>query len=382
MELTQDVDQLIERIYTATEQLRKAKSSEERRILGNYLYSLYNSLSYIIYMPIEVTQKNIFGSRKDYQKFVKKAHIDDDRVLKNFFENRVYHRRMFRYIINNMHDSLTDIEDAQFGYDEEVSKGEFFEIFSDFLKELHLGKEFDKYIKTVGIYDYDYELRPDCGGYMIHNPLTNESDVFVANFSYNVNTLARLSHEFGHVYDMSHYQGELHDYNRYRYQSFYLEVMSILFEKLLIQYLIDNNILIDDAKDYLIEDKFYCYKTFITSYMDSLLDYDVFKKQKEDIYSDEYISSLIGKHFTGDIMDFLSEVDTLDIRQNHIYAYGNIISMILKEEVDKYGFSNDMMRELFERRGEIFSHEFLDKYNVNAGSYVKGYQKELKLIKK
>ena len=56
--------------------------------------------------------------------------------------------------------------------------------------------------------------------------------------------------------------------------------------------------------------------------------------------------------------------------------------MIIKEKVDKFGFDKDMLLELFEHRDEIFSPEFLDKYNVNAGSYVKGYQKELKLLEK
>ena len=56
--------------------------------------------------------------------------------------------------------------------------------------------------------------------------------------------------------------------------------------------------------------------------------------------------------------------------------------MIIKEKVDKYGFDKDMLLELFEHRGEIFSPEILDKYEVTPENYIKGYQKELKLLEK
>lgn len=382
MEIKEDIDGLLERISTASKQIKKAKSSEERIALGNYLYNMYESLVITTYLPIEVTEKAVFGSHKDLQKFSKKAYIDMDRVLQNFFDNRSYHRWMLGNIINNTSEPLNECVDNRYGCNEQLSKGEFFEIFSDFLKELHLGKEFDKFIKNVGIYAYDGELKEDCGAYMLHNPLTNEADVFVGDFYYNVNTMSTLAHEFGHVYDFSKYKGDLHDYNKFLHQSFYLEVMSKLFERLLVEYLINNNILVDDAKDEMLSEKYNGYTTIIASYIGSLLDYDILKKRRQDKYSDEYIYSLIKDNFDESIIDLLKEIPTLDIRDNYIYTYGNIISMIMKENVNKYGFSNDMIYEMFDRRGEIFSPEFLIKYNVNPDSYTEGYQKELKLLQK
>ena len=47
-----------------------------------------------------------------------------------------------------------------------------------------------------------------------------------------------LAHEFGHVYDLNSFSGDAQDYNRYVYMSFYHEIVSKLFEKLFIEYLI------------------------------------------------------------------------------------------------------------------------------------------------
>ena len=96
----------------------------------------------------------------------------------------------------------------------------------------------------------------------------------------------------------------------------------------------------------------------------------------------KYIYSLISKYVDRDIKDIIEGISDLDVKRNCIYTYGDIVSMIIKEKVDKFGFDKDMLLELFEHRGEIFSPEFLDKYEVTPENYIKGYQKELKLLEK
>ena len=382
MEIAEDIETLIERLETATKQLKKAKSKEERAALGNYIYNIYESIGVIAYIPIYTTEKNVFGSHKNYRKFYKKAFIDNDRILKNYFENKPYHQWLIGNIIHEVSEPLDEVVENLYGCNEQISKGEFLEIFNSFLKELRLGKEYDKFIKNVGIYSYDTELKNDCGGYMLYNPINRDTDVFVGNLNYDVSSLCTLVHEFGHVYDFSKFKGDIHEYNKFLHQSFYLEVPSKLFERLLMEYLINNDILANDAKDELIKIKYDSYITLIASYVVSLLDYDMLKKHKQEKYSKEYIYSLIKDSFEETVMYLLDEVGTLDVRDNHIYAYGDIISMFLKDMVDKYGFDNDMMLEMFDRRDEIFSPEFLEKYEVSPEKYFEGYQKELKLLQK
>ena len=382
MEFAQDVETLVERLETATKQLKKAKSAEERAALGNYIYNLYESIGVIANVPMYVTEKTVFGSHKNYRKFYKKAFISDDRILKNFFENKDYHQWMLGNIINEISLPLDEWLDSQFGCNEQISKGEFIEIFASFLDSLKLGKEFDKFIKNVGIYSYDSELKTDSSGYMLHNPLTKDTDVFIGDFGYNMSTLSTLAHEFGHVYDFSKFNGDIHSYNNFLHRSMYLEVLSKLFERLLIDYLMDNNIMVDDAKDELLKLKYNGYTTFVTSYVVNSLDYEMLKKHRQDKYSKDYIYSFIKNDFEESIKYMLEDVGTLDVRDNYIYAYGDIISMFLKEFIDKYGFDNDMLLEFFERREDIFSVEYLDKYGVTPEGYSEGYQKELKLLQK
>ena len=382
MEFKQDVEELIERLGTANMQLKNAKSSDERLALGNYIYTLYEAIQAVICLPLDYSDKDVFGSRKNCKKYIKKTDIYSDRILQNFFDNRKYHNAMFGNIINELGDKLDFLDDQYTCINHTITKGEFFDIFLSFLKSLKLDKEYDEFIKKVDIYSFNGDVMPDCGGFLLFNPVDKATDVFSADASYDVRTLSVLAHEFGHAYDFSKFEGDYTNYNKYLHQSFYTEVTSILFERLLSDYLINNNILIKDAKDdYLLRSETR-YLTLFASFIDTLLDYDLLRKNRQDKYSSEYIYSLIEKYVNEDVKDIVDEIITLNVRHNYIYTYGDIISMIMKEQINKYGFENDMLLEMFERREEIFSPEFLDNYGVTPDSYVEGYQKELKLLKK
>ena len=382
MELAEDVTGLIERVERANKNLKKAKSAEERIAMANYIDNLYESIIYTTGIPLVPTEKAVFGSHKNYHKFNKKVTILDNKTLENFFENRKFHTWLFGSILDEINPYLEEYEDLGFGNGEIISKGEFFDIFLSFLNELHLGKHFDKFIENVGIYSFDSEYRTDCKGYIIYNPVNKDTDVFVGDFDYNATSLYTLAHEFGHVYEFSKFDDDVSIYNKHFYQSFYGESVSKLFERMMLEYLIKNNILRADAKDELIDMEFNNFTFMIYSYIISLLDDEMLKKHRQNIVSPEYIYSLIDEYFDEDVIDLLVENDSLEVQHNYIYAYGDVISMFLKDKVNKYGFDNDMIDELHDRRAEIFSPDFIEKYDMSPKRYVKAYQKELKLLEK
>lgn len=381
MEFAEDIDELVERLANATIQLKNAKSADERLALGNYIYALYEILEAIIYIPLDYTEKDIFGSHKNCQKFIKKTDIYHDRIINNFFENKDYNRKLFGNIINELSYIVEGFMDNQYScmYNS-ITKGEFFDVFESFLKSLDLDKDYNKFIKDVGVYAYD-SGNMSAAGFLLFNPLDKASDVFIGDADYDARTLTYLAHEFGHVYDFSKFEGKPIDYNNYLHRSLFTEVSSVLFERLMIEYLINNDVLVKDTKDILVDRKITYYLTLIASYIDSLLDYEILRNGKQNKYSSEYIYSLISKHVDRDIRDIIDGID-LDVKRNCIYTYGDIISMIIKEKVDKFGFDKDMLLELFEHRDEIFSPEFLDKHEATPENYIKGYQKELKLLQK
>ena len=100
MEFAEDIDSLVERLANATIQLKNAKSADERVALGNYIYALYETLEAIIYLPLGYTEKDVFGSHKNVQKFMKKTDIYHDRIINNFYDNRDYHNQLLGNIIN------------------------------------------------------------------------------------------------------------------------------------------------------------------------------------------------------------------------------------------------------------------------------------------
>ena len=134
MEIAEDIESLVERLETATKQLKKAKSKEERAALGNYIFNIYEAIGVIAHIPIYTTEKNVFGSHKNYRKFYKKAFIDDDRILKNFFENKPYHQWLIGNIIHDVSGPLDEVVENQYGFNDHISRGEFLEIFNEFLK--------------------------------------------------------------------------------------------------------------------------------------------------------------------------------------------------------------------------------------------------------
>ena len=382
MEFAEDIDNLVERLANATIQLKNAKSADERVALGNYIYALYETLEAIIYLPLGYTEKDVFGSHKNVQKYLKKTDIYHDRIINNFYDNRDYHNQLLGNIINELSYIVDGFMDNQYScmYNS-ITKGEFFDVFESFLKSLKLDKDFNKFIKDVGIYAYDGG-NMSAAGFLLFNPIDKASDVFIGDAGYDVRTLTYLAHEFGHVYDFSKFEGNPIDYNNYLHRSLFTEVSSVLFERLMIEYLINNDVLVKETKDMLVDRKAVYYLTLIASYIDSLLDYEILRNNKQNKYSAEHIYSLISKYVDRDIKDIIEGISDLDVKRNCIYTYGDIVSMIIKDKVDKFGFDKDMLLELFEHRGEIFSPEFLDKYEVTPENYIKGYQKELKLLEK
>ena len=52
MEFAEDIDDLVERLADATIQLKNAKSADERVALGNYIYTLYETLGTVVITSI------------------------------------------------------------------------------------------------------------------------------------------------------------------------------------------------------------------------------------------------------------------------------------------------------------------------------------------
>ena len=248
MEIKQDVVELYDRVLSAKAMLKHAKSAEERIALGNYLGNLYEAIKGVGGEDLYPTIKDVFGSDKNLKKFNKKRDILEDRLLRNFLDNKKYHKKLIGSILEEITGPLDKYSVTNFSKEEILSKGEFEDIFNTFLSELKLENEFYKYLKDIGIYPCE-ENEHNYRGYIIYNPTDTKSDIFITNFNYDVQSLFTLAHEVGHAYDFLQFDKDYDAYNKYFYQSFYGETVSKLFERLILNYLIKNNILLGESKE-------------------------------------------------------------------------------------------------------------------------------------
>lgn len=382
MELKTDIEQLADRLEEARIDLKNAKSAEERIAISNYMDNLSESIRGLTGLDFYPSKKAIYGSNKNYHKFFKKFNIYEDRMIMNYLKNKKYHHDYLGTMLDAIDDLLTPYSELDYKEGKKLTKEDFFMVFYDFLKSLNLDKKYNEFIKDTGIYSYLMENTDGYNGYILFNPKSRKTDIFIGDFDYDVDTLYTLAHEVGHTYDFSKFDGDFDTYNKYFYQSFYGEAVSKLFERLLVEYLIKNNILVGDSKEALIGMEFENYTNMIFSYMISLFDDEKLKKHKQEHMSSDAIYALVSDDFEEGISDILTFQKSMSIYDSYIYTYGDIISMFLKKEVNKYGFDNDMLFDLFNRRAEVFSIEFLDKYKMTVNKYLEEYEKELKLVKK
>lgn len=381
---TTNTKKLYEEVTRAYNQLKNAKNSEERLALANYIGNLYVEISLVENEKVYATRKTIFGSHRNYHKFVKKLRIEDIKTLENFVLQKDFHEDYIRNILIGVEDNFELIPEPGKVKTTLLNLEDFYAIFFDFMQ--HIGQEelFDKFYKEERIYNSVSREKIDLLGTTEYNPISGETNIFVGDFKYDIQTMKVLAHEFGHAYDFSRFNESIEDWNVYFHQSFYNEVFSRLFERLLLEYLINNDILKDEAKYKLYRFNDINQDYLLGSYILSLLpddyllanafQYDnrrqIFKKVKDN-FSDE-----------DSIKKFILEGERLNLKEDLTYAYGDIISMFLKIQIDNYGFDNDLVEEIMKIRSSMFDSKIFEKYNFGPNRYKKLHRQEFKLIKK
>ena len=333
-------------------------------------------------------KSDIFKDLKMYQKFQKQEKL----YKKMFNDNFCFYKDFFADYLNDILVRTEPlfykyIEDNEYSLEnDELSEKEFLDIFCDFCNKLGIGYLFDNVVDGK-ILSFDRKITDgNYLGLMIHNPLNGKSHILVDDFSYNIDSMFTLAHEMGHVYDVSFFDSKLNisKYNDYMYKSLNVEVLSKLFEKLLLDYLIDNNIkknvVIDKLIDSFIVEHDYIYSLYVLSLLDDrYIDSDRYL----DISKDRLLD-LVSKYFEDkkEVYDTIKNNDFLLI-DNAVYAYGEIISLFLEDDVRDCSLSNSFLFNKFmDERFLEFSYNFMESNGFFPSKYQELYEKRLKLIKK
>ena len=375
---------LIEKMYKSIKSLGGISSIEEIVAVNNYIFNLYDTIESMGGINCRYNDDTIYSSIKSPRNYRKRLDIYEKNLLEDYVKNQDFHKEFIDGIYSYVEEIIDSIYTGTLDEDTVLSHKEFEELFYDFMSEYHLESFFEKFYNNRPIFNNSFSIGDNLQGFSTYNPVSKDCDVFINNFDYTLHSLFVLVHESGHVYDLLNFSDDIKSFNIYFYTTFYNEVVSKMFEKLFIQYLIDKNILLNETINLLECNIIDNYDFLVGSYVYSLFDDDTILSRRFKNMSPEQVFNLIGKKFSceDDIKDFLSDFDISNFYEPFNYAYGDIISMFLAEIVSEDGFNNEIFKEFMSLRGKPFDVKYFDNNNFNPDKYNKLLKKQYNLTKK
>ena len=380
---TEDPKKLYEKLEIAKRQLKNAKSREEIMAISNYIYLLDDSIGLVSPDIETITNKIDYLDGKTNEKMDKKYFTHEGKMIRNYLSQKEFHEKFFERLYKKTSHLISSLEDDEYSGITSLTEEEYYNIFFEFMNKIGLAKYFDKYVKGKRIYktkdSYENTL-----GFTIFNPLTKDSDIFIGDLEYDIFSMFTLAHEFGHIYDLNNFDEDIETYNEYFYQSFNGETISKTFERLFVEFLIENNILVDEAKDQMFDMINYNYEYILSSYIISLIpDILLIDNSLRDI-SPTKIYKLVERYFNKKrhVRKFINKCCDLEVKETYTYSYGDVYSLFLKDRIKQDDYNLDSLKEFFEFRSKIFDPSMLDRLNINPKSYVKLYKKDIELLKK
>lgn len=390
MVLFGDKSDLENKIKEAYEILKVEENPSIKLILHNYIGNLYSALSVVSGKKMYPSKRYLFGNINNYRNFIQTTDFFTQSNLENFTFNKEFHQDYFNDVLLTseiLFISKIDENIASYSFEsDELSKDDFFLILFDFCKSLGLEKYYEEVISKRRL--YKMTKGDDCDNFLgltTHNPLTGESNIFIDNFSYNFDSLFTFVHELGHCYDLSEFSSKdnIDKYIDYTFRSLYQEVMSRMFERLFLYYLIKNNILTSKAIDKLIDVELINHDYMFSAYAMSLLDDDILLSRRYMKLKRGEFYQMLTKYFECSKDTFCRMVGKPEeFMESVMYSYGDILSMFLQEAVLQEGFDSPLMKKFMNLRTSEFDVSFFEEENLDSSKYQNLFKKEIKLIKK
>jgi hypothetical protein len=376
------------KINSCLKQLKTENNKYKKIALYNYLANLYMALSSIKGRKMYPSKRKVFSNLENYRKFNKWTDILIDRFNNNFIFYKSFHQIYIEEILANTEDLFLEKIDGQ-DYSKEdpyFTEADFKLIFHDFCKSLGLEKYYNEIINNKKIYFMLKDNKPNSyAGITLHNPLNGESDILIDRFDYDVGSLFILAHELGHYYDLREFNNNdnIKAYLDYEYLSLYQEVISKIFERLILSYLIKNNIKREVAEDKLIDMEIINRDSLYDTYIVTLLEDKYIEKDKYQLLSNKALYNMVKDKFeeTDDLIKAFNSKN-LNLSSDILYAYGDIISMFLKEIVNSEGLNSPSMKKFMNTRYQEFDTDYIESENFKPEKYKELYEKEIQLIKK
>ena len=355
------------------------------------LFSMLDNLCRV-YNSVNQGRRKLSVSRaikKDSEQYVELLDTYNNKFDSNFIDFKDFHSTYLGDILDVENDELFVLSKIEEGFcSGGFSKDDFSLVFFDFLKTMNLEYLLDDLIKERRIFSKIRTVRPrrfDFKGLTLHNPVYGDMAVVIDDCQYMLKDMAVLAHEFGHVYDLLKLEkdGLCQNVTNYAYSSVFGEVISTMFEKRLYEYLIKNNIMAERAKDYYNSSLFDGKDHVFGGYVLSLLDDYYLREDEYCSLTEKELFNLVSENFEDAVLlRTMLGYKNFSLYGDLFYGYGEILSMFLKEEIEKEGFEGKVMRDFMHCRTEAFNPLFLEKNDLDVKRYRKLYKQDVELCKK
>lgn len=383
--ITGKKEELIKMLNRAYRDLEKCKSLVDRYALIDYIRQLHDIINLIPGEETYIDARVCFGTnkrRRHYDKYIDKLFdvLDGD-----FIANRDFHREYMGQILDISGEVLADFKGLSYSEgDRMFSQEEFYQLFFEFLQRYGLEDRFDRFIKKRRIFSLPENQVDRCNGQVIHNPLNYDSAIIISDFKCCLDDILTMSHEFGHTYDLSKIKGRDSGYRnlRYDYSSIYGEVVSTTFEKLFIDFLLEKGIKVDQVKDAAIDLYFDNLYHVQGTYFLSLLDDEDIWEGAANISSEKLVKKISPFLISdGPLNDFF-KFRTIDSLCDPKYAYADVISEFLKQDILEEGLECESMQDFMKIREKTFSPTYLEEKGFYPDAFQKKYIKNINRLKK
>ena len=369
------LDPIVKDIDIIREEIIKSKPN---RLADNFsvLSALLCTMG-LISNCVESDAMDIISKNKKYYNESNKKKL---KLYRKLIDNFISEKEEHHEIAN----SLIKTYDKEFCFYKKkplyLSENQMYEIIYNFLNdEFNQASEFSELVNNGYIYKADNDDN-DCAGYTIYNCISKNSFIIILDNKYitDIDMMRVLVHEFGHVIN----NNEKNNSSRKQelsggLVSSYIEVYSLLYEKLFLDYLIKNKIFpnnsIKSLKDYYFEGYSYINSLeYLSSLKDSLLKKENYLKKayiKEQLLVDENGKSYIPAFATSNIGNALS------------YSYGILMANYLAELKHK---DEDTFNKNFDnfklKRYNSFDFNIFNDIGTNKEDIIKTYDESLKQI--
>lgn len=382
--IVRDYRPLYQQLEEAHSLFPQLKTKEERLAFYNYLENIYCALLCMGDQDADYRKDPYFQDQVQYGKFLKDLDTYSERLIQNYLQYKDFHKEYLGEIVAGVEDRIQEIRSIPSVDMDPIPEKDFYEILFSFLSSIGEKKILDSFLQKNHIYSSVIGHSDGNIGFTLYNPFSRECHLFVKQFDYTFPNLNTLIHEIGHGIDYQHFQGDMKEFNQYFYLSYYEEVISRMMERLFHRYCLQNGILVPEAKDSYASLEGFMHDFLLESYMFSLFDKEILTKGRYVDCDREELVQKIKDHFVNEeaLRMFLTEAPPLDLSESYSYAYGDIISLFLTEEVEKNGMNSELMEYFYWNAKQPFSDTFIRECGFGPKNYQDLYEKEIQLIKK